>query len=187
MGKAERKRDRVGEKASYREGYVAAEFLSHNYRISGEASVALNPLTDTLNDALHSYIKIENVYISPIQSPADIKGHFRHAQLRKDNITLVVLRREEDGLPKRQSYGSYLGQTIHDVFITVPGFELEGELAMSKTLDLEAVLVLSVERFIPISNAVATVSLAPEIQFQGGMILVNRDYIGAFCLTRKQD
>ncbi|MCZ7544865.1 MAG: hypothetical protein M5R40_15685 [Anaerolineae bacterium] len=174
------------DKATFRKGYVTADFLSHNYRISGEVDITVNPLADILNDALKSYVRVENVYISPIQNPADIKGHYRHGQLRKDNIALAVLYREEDGLPKRQSYGSYIGQVIHDVFLTVPGFEVRGLLAISATLDLEGVLVLSAERFIPISEAVATVSLAPDIKFQGGMILVNREYIGIFCISGKR-
>lgn len=173
-------------KASFRKGFVAADFLSHNYRISGEVDISINPLADILNDALRSYLKLENVYISPIQAPADLKGHYKYGQLRKDNITMAVLHREEDGLPKRQSYGSYLSQVVHDVFVTVPGFEVRGLLTMSSTLDMEGLLVLSAERFIPISEAVATVSLAPDIQFRGGVILVNRDFVGIFCISGKR-
>ncbi len=175
----------MSDKASFRKGYVAADFLAHNYRISGEVSVRLNPIADVLNDPTRSYITVENVYISPIQNPADIKGNFRRGQLRKDNIIMVVLAREEDGLPKRQAYGSYISRVVHDVFLTVPGFEVRGSLTMSATLDLEGLLVLAAERFIPISSATATVTLSPSVKFRGGMILVNRDYIGIFCLVKE--
>ena len=173
------------DRLSYRKGFVNADFLSHNYRISGEVDISVNPVADLLNDPLKSYVKVENVYISPIQAPADIKGNFKHGQLSKDNITMAVLHREEDGLPKRQAYGSYIGYVVHEVFLTVPGFEVQGQLAISATLDLESLLVLSAERFIPVAEATATVSLSPDVQFKGGMILVNRDHIGIFCMSRK--
>ena len=171
------------DQVTFRKGYMAADFLTDSYRISGEVDIAANALTDVLNDHLKTYIKLENVYISPIQNPADIKGHFEHGQLRKNNITMVILHREEDGLPKHQTYGSYIGQVVHDVFLTVPGFEVEGLLVASPRLNLERILVYEAQSFIPISEAVATVSLAPDIRFRGGMILVNRDHVGIFCMV----
>ncbi len=168
-------------KAAYRQGYVAADFLTQGHRISGEVRTAINPLADLLNDSLTSFIEAENVYISSIQSPTDIIESYPLGHLRKDNIIMAVLRRAEDGLPRRQTFGSPAEGATREVFLTLPGFDLRGRLSVKAAENLERLLVLSAERFIPIADAVATVPSSPDIQFRGGIILANRRYIGILC------
>ena len=172
---------------SYRSGYVAADFLAHNYRVSGEIYVRSKPLADALNDATTSTLQVRNVYISPIQSPADIKGHYLEGTLRKDTISMAILAREEDGLSSSSSYGSYVGHMLTPVFLTVPGFEIRGLLEMDAKTDVKTYLITHADRFIPLSEGVATVSSNPEITFAGGMILVNKQSIGIFCIEKEEE
>ncbi|MBN1285292.1 MAG: hypothetical protein JXB47_07835 [Anaerolineae bacterium] len=169
------------DRAAYRKGYVAADFLTQGYRVSGEVRTAVNPLADILNDSLKSYVEAENVYISSIEHPADITGHYAFAQLRKDNLLMAVLRRVEDGLPRRQTYGNPAqGETL-PVFLTLAGFEVRGQLSVEAANNLDRLLVLAPERFIPLAHATAAISSAPGMQFKGGIILVNRRYISILC------
>ena len=115
---------------AFRRGFVTADFLSQNYRVSGELNVRTRPLADLLNDATTSFIDVENVYVSPIQNPADIKASYQTGSLLKANVSMVVLAREEDGRSKSTTYGSYIGHTLRPVFMTVPGFEVRGYLEM---------------------------------------------------------
>jgi hypothetical protein len=172
---------------SIRRGFVAADFLAHDYRISGEVNVRTRPLADTLNDPTTDYIEIENIYVSPIQNPADIKAHYQVGSLRKENISKVILSREEDGLSKTSTYGSYIGYTLRPVFLTVPGFEVRGLLEVAPKIELRAFMATYAERFIPITEATATVSLNPNIRFQGGIILVNKQRVGIFCLAEEEE
>jgi len=80
---------------TFRRGFVTADFLAHNYRISGEVNVRARPLADSLNDGTTDYLETENVYVSPIQNPADIKASYSSGSLYKNNISMVVLAREE--------------------------------------------------------------------------------------------
>jgi hypothetical protein len=169
------------DRATYRKGYVAADFLTQGYRISGEVRTAVNPMADILNDSLRSYVEIENVYISSIDHPADITGHYAFGQMRKDNIFMAILRRVEDGLPRRQTYGNPAEGETQMVFITLPGFEVRGRLSVEAANNLERLLVLAPERFIPIAEAVAVLSSTPAMEFRGGIILVNRRHIGILC------
>ena len=172
--------------ASFRRGFVTADFLAHNYRISGEVNVRVWPLADSLNDGTTNFIEIENAYVSPIQNPADIKASYEVGSLRKDNISMVVLAREEDGLSKASTYGSYIGYTLRSVFLTVPGFEVRGLLQIGAKVEVRTYLVTHAERFIPIIEATATVSLNPDIRFEGGMILVNKESVGIFCASEEE-
>ncbi len=173
------------DKAAYRHGYVTADFLIDGYRISGEVRTTINPLADVLNDSLQSHLEIENVYVSPIQEPANITGHYTTGHLRKQNILMAVLHRAEDGLPRRQTFANPAEGATLPIFLTVSGFEVRGQLSSEVTEDLERLLVLTAERFIPIASAVATTIPAPAVTFQGGIILVNREYIGILCHTER--
>ena len=172
---------------SFRRGFVPADFLSHNYRISGEVNVRGRLLADSLNDVTTDFIQIENVYVSPIQRPADIKASYTAGSLRKDNISMVVLAREEDGRSKTSAYGSYVGHVLRPVFLTVPGFEVRGLLEVGAKMEIRTYMATYAERFIPVTEGTATVSLNPDLRFQGGMILVNKDSVGVFCLSGEEE
>ena len=172
---------------SFRQGFVLADFLAHNYRISGEVNVRSRPLADTLNDVTTDYIEIENIYVSPIQDPADLKAHYQIGSLRKDNISKVILTRLEHGMSKTTTYGSYIGYTLRPVFLTVPGFEVRGLLEVAPKINIRAFMATYAERFIPITEATATVTLNPNVRFQGGIILVNKQQVGVFCLSEEEE
>jgi hypothetical protein len=174
------------EHVSFRRGFVTADFLTNEYRISGEVSIRLRPLSDSLNDVTTDYLEIENIYVSPIQQPADIKAHYQYGSLSKENIVMVILARLEDGLSRSSSYGDYVGHIVHDVFLTVPSFEVRGSLATRGKIGLRDYMAMQAERFIPIAEATATVSLAPNIRFQGGMLLVNKSHIGIICMSGEE-
>ena len=40
------------------------------------------------------------------------------------------------------------------------------------------------DRFIPIYNATAVVTVNPAVKFSGGGILINREQIGIFCIDK---
>lgn len=173
---------------TFRRGFVAADFLAHNYRISGEVNVRSRPLADSLNDVTTDYIEIENIYVSPIQNPADIKASYPRGSLLKDNISMVVVAREEDGLSKATTYGDYLGRyTLRPMFLTMPGFEVRGFLEMASKTDIRSYMVTYADRFIPVIEAKAIVTLNPAIRFEGGMILANRQSVGIICMVEEEE
>jgi hypothetical protein len=100
-------------------GWLVADFFTHRHRISGRADVRQKKLADQLNDHTTSFLQLEEVYISNIEHPAEIGTHHATSILRKDNITAIVVSRQEDGLPREHTYGSYFGSYLRKVFITV--------------------------------------------------------------------
>ena len=171
---------------AFQRKFVTADFMAQNYRISGEVNVRSRPLADALNDPSTDFLEIDNVYVSPILAPADIKANYNNGSLHKDNISMVILSREEDGLSTTASYGSYSGNFPRSVFLTVPGFEVRGTLEMSAQPDIRTYMV-NAGRFIAISQGTATVSLRLEYVFEGGMILVHRQSIGIISLIEDEE
>jgi hypothetical protein len=171
-------------KASYRKGYLTAEFISQTYRISGDASLRQGALLDILNDLTTVYVRLENVYVSPITDPALIKGNYAVGQVRKDNLTMVVLATQEDAQSRRTGPVSKQVSAVYSMFITVPGFEVQGGIKIESAVDVDRMFVSGTDRFIAVYNATATVTTNPRVQFTGGAILINRDQVGLFCIEK---
>ena len=170
-----------------RRGWVTADFFTHSYRISGAVDVRRLPLADQLNDRTTSYLLLEDAYVSPIDRPGDITASYTTAALRKENITMAVLASKDDGLSKKHSYGSYFGTSLKNVFITVPQFEVRGFLQVMGKFDLHALLATGTDRYMPLFDGTTFASLKPEIQFDGGMILVNKDAVGVMCIKEEEE
>nr|HID14137.1 hypothetical protein [Anaerolineae bacterium] len=160
--------------------WLVADFFTHSYRISGRVNVRHRKLADQLNDHTTAFLQLEDAYISNIEHPADITASHASSILRKNNITAVVVARQEDGLPREHTYGSYFGTYLRKVFVTVPSFEIEGYLRLSGKLDLRTVLTTGTDDFVSILDGQMRLSVCPDVTFTGGAILVNKDHIGAF-------
>jgi hypothetical protein len=169
-----------------RRGWVTADFFTHSYRISGSVDVRRLPLADQLNDRTTSYLMLEDAYVSPIDHPGDITASYSVATLRKANITMAVLVSRDDGLSKKHSYGSYFVVSLKNVFLTVPQFEVRGFLQVVGKFDLHALLATGTDRFMPLVDGTTFASLKPDIEFSGGMILVNKDAVGVMCIEEDQ-
>jgi hypothetical protein len=166
--------------ATIRTGYVAGEFLTRTYRISGEVELGGTPLLDQLNDHQAFFIALHRMFISPLLDPARLVGNFLLGNVRKDNIGLAVLTQARDGLPHRE--GQYVGRDYarRDVLMVVAGFEVQGVLTLHPTVNLHHFIRTTPEHFVPLFDATATVASRGEIVFQGGAILVNRNWIEVF-------
>jgi hypothetical protein len=176
----------ASEQVVKRRGWVAADFFTHSYRISGSVDVRRLPLADQLNDRTTSYLMLEDAYVSPIDRPGDITASYEMAALRKGNVTMAVLSNREEGLSKKHSYGSYFSMSLKNVFLTLPQFEVRGYLQIVGKFDLHALLATGTDRFMPLLDATTFSTLKPEIQFDGGMILVNKDAVGVMCLRQDE-
>jgi len=182
----EREIDLGADQAVKRKGWVTVDFFTHSYRISGAVDVRRLPLADQLNDRTTSYLMLEDAYVSPIDRPGDITASYAAAALRKENVTMAILTSKEDGLSKKHSYGSYFGTSLKNVFITVPQFEVRGFLPVVGKFDLHALLAIGTDRFMPLFDGTTFASIKPDIQFDGGMILVNKDTVGVMCVREDE-
>lgn len=166
---------------------LVADFFAHNYRISGRVYVRYNRLATQLNDRSTSFLQLEDVYISNVERPAEIIANYMASTLYKKNITAALVARQEDGLMREHTYGSYLGAFLYKVFISVPAFEIKGYLRLSSKLDMRTVLTTGTDDFVIILDGEMRSSVRPDVTFTGGAVLVNKDHIGAFCLDEEEE
>lgn len=160
-------------------GRVTADFFTSSYRFSASIIVYKRRLVDVLGDRMTDYLDIVDVYISRINAPGDIIATYKKGALVKDEITFILLSDEAEGISKERFY------TIRDdipIFFSVPSFEIQGQLKWgTKDLNIKKLLSADTQRFLPVSDATATNSLVPTVNFQGPMTLINKSKIQVLC------
>jgi len=163
-------------------GLLPVDFFTRGYRISGHVSTRVNSVGDMLNDKLTSYLEVENVYVARISSPGDIIASYDHGELRKANLLFAIVPGKES-LSRATRSVSYYGKQLLPVWISLPTFEIEGELqAAGMSFDLEAYLTQSTGDYLAVLNATARTALYPDVTFGGEAFLVNKQCIDVFCL-----
>lgn len=161
---------------------ISADFCTQSYRISCRISVpAGGGLHSLLIDPLNSYLELEDAYISRITAPGEIIAHYQLAAIRKENILIIILNRREDGDPPKTS-GVFLRPVIRTAFMTIPSFEIRGQIETEPKAGPREILVQAVGRFLPAYDATATVALFPKITFGGKLLLINKEKIEALCI-----
>ena len=160
--------------------FMPGEYMTRTFRISGEADIRSDPVLDQLNDHMALFIQLERMFISPLLDPAVLVGNYELGNVRKDQLGMVILSREQDGLPYRQS--QYVGPNHVDrkLVIVSAGFEIEGIIRLHPSVNVNNFIRTTPEQFLPIFQAEAKMVLHPEVRFQGQAILVNRAQIEVF-------
>ena len=162
---------------------LTVDFFTHSHRISTQFLVRARPLIDVLNDHTLSYIELDIAYVSRIDKPGDLVADYTISILRKDNVSFCVVAAQVEMALKAVPPAQYLSRRSRQVFCTVPSFEIEGQIDVSGAFDLHKMMAIGTERFMPIYNATATISLLQSVGFSGELILVNKERIQVFCVS----
>jgi hypothetical protein len=157
---------------------LMVDFFTRYHRISGSVDVRSRKLADQLEDRTTSFLELEDAYVSLVERPADIVVSNASSILRKESILAAVVAREEDGLPRSYSYGSYLGARLQSVFLTLSAFEVQGHLRLVGKRGLRSVLT-SGDLFVPVLDGHMRYAMRRDVEFTGGVILINRARIEA--------
>ena len=170
------------QQAKVRTGFVAGDFMTRTYRISGELALRGEPILDQLNNLNTLFLTLERVFVSPLLDPAVLTGNYPTAEVRKDNVGIVVLNQARDGLPYRE--GRYVGRdhVNRQLLIVTAGFEVRGSLPLHTTVNVPNFVRTTPEDFIPLFNATATLTARRQIVFEGGAILLSRREIEVFAV-----
>jgi len=164
---------------------IGVDIFTDAYRVSGRVVVTgTTTVAGELSNPNSNFLELTDAYISRLNQPGEIITSYALASLRKDNINFVVLQNRREGVPmSSQHFRSIFerGRQYH-VFVTVPSFEIHGDIMYESRPTPHGVLIQSVGVFQPIFAAKASASLYPEITYSGDVILVHKDRVGLFCL-----
>lgn len=175
--------------ASKRYGHIInLDLFTDSYRVTGRALVGTGGIHAALGDPNSDFLELEDAYISRINKPGEIIVNYNICAFRKDNINFIVLQDRRDGIPVGTQHVRSIftrGRPIA-TFVTVPSFEIKGEIQHEGKLSPRDILVQSMGKFQLIFAAVASASLYPQISYSGDLILVHKERIGIFCLEQNK-
>jgi hypothetical protein len=160
-------------------GFVQVDFFTTTHRISGEVQTGTKPLCDLLNDKTQSYLLLSNVYVSRLDSAAEIGAHATVAYLSKENLSFVIVTTRETRRPDQTRF------TVHEyeALVTLPGCEVRGKFVGPHRLDLRSFSPATVDPFLLLTEATAELDDVPGVVFGGEAILVNRARLETLCLS----
>jgi hypothetical protein len=167
--------------SSLKPALLTADFFTNGHRFSASVNVASRRLVDILNDRLSDFLEVRNVFASRINNPSKIVGSYPRGSLIKEHILFVVLPTEADGLSKDHTYPVF-SRANSSAFMTVPDFEIEGNIQVIGKLDLQALLAVGTKKFMPVLQATATSAQYPDSTFNGPVIIVNKTELEVFTI-----
>ena len=163
---------------------LTADIFADSHRLSTQMALRGRVLSDVLNDTSTSYLELDMAYVSRIDHPGEILADYALSIVRKERLSFVVI---ASGLEMalKQNQATYIYRRQWPVFVTVPYFEITGQIEAPANIDLRALMTTGVERFIPVYNATATLSINQSIKFSGELILINKTSIEVLCIGDK--
>lgn len=167
---------------------INLDLFTDSYRVTGRALVGTGGIHAELGNPNSDFLEIQDAYVSRINQPGDIVTNYKIAAFRKDNINFIVLQDRRDGIP----VGTQHGRSVFTkgrptaIFLTIPSFEIHGEIMHEGKLSPREILVQSIGRFQLVFSAKASASLFPNISYSGDLMLVHKDRIGIFCLDHNK-
>lgn len=164
-----------------RKSILTADFFTHSYRISGQVDTRGKRLIEILNDHLTSFIELHKTFVSRLSKPSEIAATYSTSALRKDGILFVISATHDQDISERPTY-SLFSQRRYNVFLTVPSFEIKGQLESTSKLELSTLLARG-GGFISLNKAAVQTAFPPQISFSGELVLVNKAWIELFCLS----
>jgi len=163
---------------------INIDLFTDAYRISGRTRVGTSGLLSELNNPNTDYLDIEDAYVSRIHEPGKIVANYSEASFRKANINFIILNDRRDGTVMGTAHARSIysrGRPV-EVFLTVPSFEIAGEVMHDGKAEPAAILVHTLGHFQPVFRATASAALYPDISYTGDLFLVYKDRIAIFCL-----
>jgi len=164
--------------------YVQLDLFTGAHRVTGRAVIGAGGIYSELGSSISDFMDIQEPYISQIQRPGEIVASFKEGSFRKENIIFILLGDVQDGVPTgtgRQS-SVYLQGRPMNIFLTVPSFEIRGEVRIRGTLSTGSILAQSEGNFLPVFDARASASQHTNVFYEGGLMLVRKDRISMLCI-----
>ena len=155
---------------------ISLDMFTDAYRVTGHALIGTGGIHSELSNPNRSFMDLEDAYVSRINQPGEIVASFKETAFRKNNINFIVLKNKRDGLPvSSQIYTR--GRSIN-IFLTVPSFEIRGEIFHDGRLLASDIVGKAHGQFLLIFSGRASASLYPNISYSGDLILVHRERVG---------
>lgn len=154
---------------------VEVELYTADQVIRGFVETAGERLSDILNIKTESALTLSQVQISRLLNVGKAPP-LRLTLARVEKSSLLFAVPVERDLTHKSLYRRAVRQG-YELAVYLPNFELQGTIHLTERLDIRRVLVVRPEDFIPLTDAVATYVLYPQVCIRAGTMVVNKSKI----------
>lgn len=168
---------------------ISLDLFTDAYRVTGSTTVSGGGIHAELANPNTSFLEIKDAYVSRINQPGEIIASYEIAAFRKDNINFIVLQDRRVGVPMGTQHGRSIytrGRPV-SAFLTVPSFEIKGDIQHEGPATPRDIMVKSPGGFLLVFAAQASASLHANIAYSGDLIMVSKERIGLFCLDSNKN
>ena len=162
---------------------VQVALITHQHLFTGIVTTGGSRLLDVLNDSHAVYLPLDDVRfyrVGDAQNPCTV---FTEGLAYVMSVNLAILRAREHEAPAKRQL-AYVPKKPYSVFLTVPGYEIRGQLHLAYTSsepDLESFLLRDAGAFFPVTDATVTASSGEPIVQNGPVVFVRRSSLGLMC------
>lgn len=162
---------------------TSVELITHEHRFTATVYTRGQRLLDMLNDRTTDYLQVNDVRVHRYSAPEDCVATFPEAIIRKDDLHLAIITGEEHEAPTQRLFG-FVQKFPYHVFLTVPGYEVQGIMHLTREREPNPIAVLArdVGTFFPVTRATASQALTGEEVFSTPVVMVNKRSLSLFYL-----
>lgn len=136
-------------------------------------------VSDFLNDRMSQYLELEDVQVFSVLKPSRPIREMQSAYLRKRNILLVAILREEFRDPSARFF-AYVEKVAWPGILYVGPYEVHGTLFFQSKKESQGPLVRPGEIFVPVAQATVHSLLNPAVKVRAPTVLIREEAFSAF-------
>lgn len=159
------------------------DLMTHEHRFTAVVYTRGQRLLDMLNDRTTDFLQINDVEVYRYSVPEQCVATIPEAVIRKEDLHLVVITREEHEAPAQRLFG-FVQKVPYHTLLTVPGYEVRGTIHLTRQREPNPIAVMAREtgRFFPVTNATASQALTGQEVLSIPVVMVNKRSLSLFYL-----
>jgi hypothetical protein len=168
---------------------MPVELFTAHSRITGKYPTRHIHIRDALNEAQESYLDLQAANIDYLEDAQRPSVSSIEARLDKRAIILAVPHRVRGHTEviKRRAFLAQAGRWEDRLLISVPPFQISGNLKLPRGYNVKDALNRMEETFIALSEVAVRYLPLASVSFTVQEIVVNRDYIQMVCAGFHED
>lgn len=153
--------------------------LTYEHRFTATVTTGGRRVLDILNDRTTDYLHIHDVQVFRSFAPETRVASFPDAVVRKEDLSLVLITGERHEAPEKRLY-AFVPKKPHHVFITVPGYEVQGRMLLTGAAEPVSILARETGEFFPVTQATVSDVGAAGAPIEAPVVLINKATVALF-------
>jgi hypothetical protein len=153
--------------------HTSVMLMTESHRLVGRVVTVDQRLQEIINNKLTASINLYDVQLfRPHECETPI-AQFAEITLPKTQINLILHEESTYEAPTKRLY-TYVPKDIYPIFVTITGYEIQGQLHLTSRPKAEAILNDTSTTFLPITQATVTSVAGGNQEWNRNVVFVRR-------------